>query len=194
MIETRYRWRSDWPPTVHCTTTIWCSGEAKRFKGGSSPKGKIAFPCRSSIETASKPACRLAKLSHPLVEQRLAKRLDRAIFASGTGRSWVGSAKGEVAMRTLILLSAGLVAVGTTTSPAAAAAATAAAAKPKTADACDAKYYSYLLGSDIGETRSITGTDYRLLPAGGARTATKANRLTFLYDKRSNRIVDVACG
>jgi len=91
-------------------------------------------------------------------------------------------------MRTLIVLSAVLVAVGTATSPAAA------VAKPTTADACDAKYYSYLVGRDVTETRSITGADYRVLPAGGARTATKAKRLTFLYDKRSNRIVDVACG
>ena len=97
-------------------------------------------------------------------------------------------------MRTLILLSAGLVAVATATSLAAAAAAAAAVAKPKTADACDAKYYSYLVGSDIAETRSIAGADYRLLPADGARTATQANRLTFLYDIGSNRIVDVACG
>ena len=98
-------------------------------------------------------------------------------------------------MRTLILLSAGLIACGTIAGPAAAAtnSAAAAAPKPKTADACGAKYYTNLVGRDIGETQLVTD-QYRLLPDGAARGATRATRLTFVYDNRTKLIVDVACG
>ena len=97
-------------------------------------------------------------------------------------------------MRTLILLGAALIAGGTMAGPAAAATATTSpAAKPKPADTCDAKYYSYLVGRDMAETATING-DYRVLPGSVAPPATRAKRLTFLYDKKSNRIVDVACG
>jgi hypothetical protein len=69
-----------------------------------------------------------------------------------------------------------------------------AVAKAKTAATCDAKYYSYLVGKDVTETRTITGADYRVLPLGSPGGEAQPGRLTIFYDKGSNQIVEVACG
>jgi opacity protein-like surface antigen len=89
-------------------------------------------------------------------------------------------------MRNLMLLSACLLACS--------GAANAAAKSPPAQATCAAKYYSDYVGRDVSETRTITGDDYRALPAGSSTGATKPSRVTFTYDKKSNKIVDVACG
>jgi hypothetical protein len=95
-------------------------------------------------------------------------------------------------MRKLILSSSCLLVAGVAAAPAVAKSNQLASASSQAS--CDAKYYNYLVGKDVSETREINVDDYRTLPAGVAVGESKPRRLTFFYDKKSNRIVDVACG
>ena len=58
---------------------------------------------------------------------------------------------------------------------------------------CDAKYYSDLVGQSIDAARSISGSNYRLLPSGADRGQSDPRRMTIVYDQ-SKKIVEVACG
>lgn len=58
---------------------------------------------------------------------------------------------------------------------------------------CDAKYYSDLVGQSVDAARSISGSNYRLLPSGADRGQSDPRRMTIVYDQ-SNKIVEVACG
>lgn len=95
-------------------------------------------------------------------------------------------------MRKLVLLSSCLMAAGVVAAPAMAKENQLASASAQAT--CDAKYYTYMVGKDVSETRQINADDYRALPSGAAAGESKPRRVTFLYDKKSNRIVDVACG
>lgn len=95
-------------------------------------------------------------------------------------------------MRKLILSSSCLLVAGAAAAPAMAKSNQLASASAQAS--CDAKYYNYLVGKDVSETRQISADDYRALPSGAAAGQAKPHRVTFLYDKKSNLIVDVACG
>lgn len=82
------------------------------------------------------------------------------------------------------------------------AALTIAAAPPSAASAktdgdkpsCDAKYFGYLVGRDLSETRNMGNVSYRLLPSGSAPGQADPRRITLTYNSASGRITDVACG
>ena len=60
---------------------------------------------------------------------------------------------------------------------------------------CDAKYYDYLVGTNLDQARDISGTaNYRLLSAGVAPGTQQPKRMTITVDPKKNQILDVACG
>jgi hypothetical protein len=97
-------------------------------------------------------------------------------------------------MRHLALLSASLLAFAGATAPAAAAAKGATLASASDKATCAAKYYDYMVGKDLTETRQITADDYRAVASGVAATVQNPKRVTFVYDAKSNKITGVACG
>jgi hypothetical protein len=96
---------------------------------------------------------------------------------------------GEVKMRKIIFGVAALLIATTAAAPAFASGATSGGTKAP----CDAKYYSDLVGQSIDAARSVSGSNYRLLPSGADRGQSDPRRMTIVYD-RSNKIVEVACG
>jgi hypothetical protein len=65
-------------------------------------------------------------------------------------------------------------------------------ASAKSAAACDAKYYAYLVGKGVDEARAIEGADYRVVPASAQADQAQPQRMTIKVDNK-NRIVEVAC-
>ena len=59
-------------------------------------------------------------------------------------------------------------------------------------DACRSNNYSYLVGRPMTDAREIADRDYRL--AAGAVAATRANRVTLIYNAQTQRITDIRCG
>jgi len=57
---------------------------------------------------------------------------------------------------------------------------------------CGASNYRYLVGRPVPDSREITDREYRL--ALGTVAATRANRVTLIYDGQSQRITEVRCG
>ena len=92
-------------------------------------------------------------------------------------------------MRKVLLWSVALF----TTSACAAPALATAKAQEHVQPPCDAKYYSDLVGQNLDAARSISGSNYRLLPAGADRGKSEPGRMTVVYDQ-FNRIVEVGCG
>jgi len=88
-------------------------------------------------------------------------------------------------MRKFILLSGCVIAIGGMTG--------ATVAKPKSASACNAEYYSDLVGQDVSKTQQIS-QNMRLVPQGTTVAAANAKRLTITYDETSRRITAVSCG
>jgi hypothetical protein len=71
---------------------------------------------------------------------------------------------------------------------------TAAVARSKGDDStCHVKSYAALIGESITETRNL-GNNYRLIVAGTNPGPVQPERLTFVYDAASDRIVNVMCG
>jgi len=95
-------------------------------------------------------------------------------------------------MPNLILVTASLLVVAGAADAAVARGAAVATAPEKAT--CAAKYYDYLVGRDLTETRAITADDYRAVASDAAAPAQKPKRVTFIYDKKSNRITEVGCG
>lgn len=57
---------------------------------------------------------------------------------------------------------------------------------------CSAGNYRYLLGRPVPDARDITDREYRIALGGAA--ATRASRVTLIYDPQTQRITEIRCG